>query len=157
MKRIQLDLQDHALDRIDEQMLTIGCFQSRKDYFNTAITLLDWAINESLQGNEIGTFKVNGEQFTKIVVPGLSKLRQDSIGPPPDSQTFDRVVRGESFSVPPENDSLELNLQCPPPGVEDPASRSPRSIRANPTRDRPSGRSWSSERRPARLEMRRLQ
>jgi hypothetical protein len=47
---------------------------SMKEMFNSAMSLLEWAVNETAKGNEIAAVNPDEEEYRVLVMPILSKV-----------------------------------------------------------------------------------
>jgi hypothetical protein len=69
--RVQLDLSPHEVERMNWIMDVCG-IESRKDLFNNALTLLEWAVTEVSNGNKVASFNDNTKDRHIISMPILS-------------------------------------------------------------------------------------
>lgn len=68
--RVQLDLSPIELERMN-WMMEACAIESRKDLFNNALTLLEWAVQEVQEGRKIASFDDNKRDRTILSMPVL--------------------------------------------------------------------------------------
>lgn len=73
--RVQFDLTEDKVNEIQEIMDKSG-MSSRKDVFNTALTLLEWAIDESEQGHDIAAIDRAKKEFFSLRMPVLDTAKK---------------------------------------------------------------------------------
>ena len=69
--KIQFELPLAKVKEIDALMSLTGV-TTRKDYFNNALALLEWAIREKYLGNNIASVNEQQKKFKELVMPILS-------------------------------------------------------------------------------------
>jgi hypothetical protein len=80
--RVQFDMKDSKLTRLEELMNEAG-IETRKDYFNNALSMFEWAIEELKKGRVIGTIDPQTGAYNQLVMPILSGIRRTVTPPPP--------------------------------------------------------------------------
>lgn len=73
--RVQFDLTEEKVKEIEDIMTKSG-MSSRKDVFNTALTLLEWAIEESERGHDIAAINRNEKEFFSLRMPVLDSAKK---------------------------------------------------------------------------------
>lgn len=68
--RIQLDLDDAGIEMVDELKRLTGS-RTYKDLFNNALSLLDWAVQQRIQGRKIASMDTRNENWRELVMPAL--------------------------------------------------------------------------------------
>ena len=68
--RVQLDLHPQMAARMNRVMGLCG-LETRKELFNNAVTLLEWAANEAAQGHRIAAFNDDTHERTVLTMPAL--------------------------------------------------------------------------------------
>jgi hypothetical protein len=68
--RVQLDLSAAEVERMNWMMKVCG-LESRKDLFNNALTLLEWATEEVLAGRKIASFDDETRERRILSMPVL--------------------------------------------------------------------------------------
>lgn len=84
MVRIQLDLSEGRVKELDALMNTTGV-STRKDLFNNALTLFEWAIKEKKQGHIIASIDEKAKKVKELVMPSLEGISADpepAVAPP---------------------------------------------------------------------------
>ena len=71
--RVQLDLSAERVEQLDRLAGEAG-FSTRKDLFNNAFALLQWAVKEARRGRAIASVDEKAERFTELNMPFLSEL-----------------------------------------------------------------------------------
>lgn len=71
MVRIQFELPEGKVKELEE-MMRIGGVQTRKDLFNNALTLLQWAIREKLSGKIIASVDEENKRYKELLMPILN-------------------------------------------------------------------------------------
>ncbi len=85
MVRIQLDLPDEQVAELDERMAETK-LRTRKDFFNNALTLFDWAIKQKKAGRTIAAIDESQEIVKELLMPALenvtvSAVQEETVGP----------------------------------------------------------------------------
>ena len=70
MVRIQLDMPDERVKELDALMTETGV-STRKELFNNALTLFEWAIREKKLGNMIASVDESAKKMKELVMPTL--------------------------------------------------------------------------------------
>jgi metal-responsive CopG/Arc/MetJ family transcriptional regulator len=76
MLRIQLELPEEqvaALDRLSEDL----GIRTRKELFNNALTLLDWAVQERKAGRFIASVDDDQTRLREILLPVLQAIKPE--------------------------------------------------------------------------------
>jgi hypothetical protein len=71
--RIQLELPDVQVQELKALMQEAG-FETYKEVFNNALTLLEWAINEQKTGKVIAAVDEQNEKYRVLVMPALERV-----------------------------------------------------------------------------------
>lgn len=77
MTRIQIELTDEEYEHIENLMEKCG-FTKKKDYFNTALSLLEWALDEVAEGNQVVSYNEDSHRIREVLLPAFSKIRKAS-------------------------------------------------------------------------------
>jgi metal-responsive CopG/Arc/MetJ family transcriptional regulator len=70
MTRIQLELPEEKVKELEELMENAG-IKTKKELFNNALTLLEWAIKEKKTGRKIASINEEEDKYKEVVIPGL--------------------------------------------------------------------------------------
>ena len=70
MVRIQLDMPDDRVKELDALMTETGV-ATRKELFNNALTLFEWAVREKKLGNVIASVDEGAKKMKELVMPSL--------------------------------------------------------------------------------------
>ncbi|MGA2599464.1 MAG: hypothetical protein ABSH09_21020 [Bryobacteraceae bacterium] len=73
MVRIQLDMPDERVKELDALMEITGS-ATRKELFNNALTLLEWAVKEKKQGRGIASIDDQEKKLKELVMPALENV-----------------------------------------------------------------------------------
>ena len=73
MVRIQLELPEDQVAELDELMRATKV-RTRKDLFNNALTLFDWAVKEKRAGRVIASVDESQEVVKEILMPSLQRV-----------------------------------------------------------------------------------
>jgi len=73
MVRIQLDLPDEQVAELDERMAETK-LRTRKDFFNNALTLFDWAIKQKKAGRVIAAIDESQDIVKELLMPALENV-----------------------------------------------------------------------------------
>jgi metal-responsive CopG/Arc/MetJ family transcriptional regulator len=79
--RVQLDLPTDRVDQLDRLVNEAG-FSTRKDLFNNALALLQWAVKEARRGRAIASVDEANDRFTELNMPFLSELSHEVASKP---------------------------------------------------------------------------
>jgi hypothetical protein len=69
--RVQLDLSPYEVERMNWMMEVCG-IESRKDLFNNALTLLEWAVGEVAEKRKIASFDDRTKERIVLSMPVLN-------------------------------------------------------------------------------------
>ncbi|WP_394870396.1 hypothetical protein, partial [Klebsiella pneumoniae] len=75
--RMQFDLPEDRLDELDSLMKKCG-ISTKKELFNYALTMLEWAVDESESGHEIAAIDRDSKQFYALRMPILKRVNRTS-------------------------------------------------------------------------------
>ncbi len=73
MIRIQFELPEEKVEELDTLMKEAH-ITTRKDLFNNALTLLEWAIKERKTGRTIASVDEDNKKYKELVMPVLSAV-----------------------------------------------------------------------------------
>jgi len=73
MIRIQFELPEDKVKEL-EGLMQEANISTRKDLFNNALTLFEWAVNEKKAGNIIASVDEDRQNFKELVMPSLSSV-----------------------------------------------------------------------------------
>lgn len=74
MSRIQLELSEERVQELEELMRQLGV-RTKKDLFNNALTLLEWASREKRSGRIIASILKEADDYREVkelVMPALN-------------------------------------------------------------------------------------
>ncbi|MBC9878667.1 hypothetical protein G8O24_15100 [Bradyrhizobium sp. INPA01-394B] len=74
MPRLQIDVAEQKLRAIELLMEECG-FSTKKDLFNNALTLFQWAVNERKRGNTIAAIDNSSKNYRELHMPSLDDVR----------------------------------------------------------------------------------
>jgi metal-responsive CopG/Arc/MetJ family transcriptional regulator len=74
MVRIQLDLPEEQVKELDELMRETNIV-TRKDLFNNALTLFQWAVKAKRAGRIVASLDEAGGTAKELVMPALESVR----------------------------------------------------------------------------------
>lgn len=77
MARIQFEVPEGSVVAMDELQERLG-LSTRKDLFNNAITLLDWAAEQRRVGRSIASIDKNGGVYRELIMPSLQLVESKS-------------------------------------------------------------------------------
>ena len=69
--RIQIDLAEDRVRELEEVMRLCG-FATKKELFNNALTLLEWAVREVRGGNNIASVNESEKRYRELQMPIFS-------------------------------------------------------------------------------------
>jgi metal-responsive CopG/Arc/MetJ family transcriptional regulator len=78
MVRIQLDLPEDQVKELDELMKETGIV-TRKDLFNNALTLFQWAVKAKRAGRIVASLDEATGNAKELVMPALENVRIPSL------------------------------------------------------------------------------
>jgi hypothetical protein len=73
--RVQLELSDQQVKHL-ESLMKETRISTKKDLFNYALTLFEWAVNEKKDGKLIVAFDPHEERYKEMVMPPLLAVAQ---------------------------------------------------------------------------------
>lgn len=71
--RFQLDISREHLKELESLMKELG-ITTKKDLFNQAITLLEWAATERKSGRVIASIDKANDEYKQVLLPVLERL-----------------------------------------------------------------------------------
>lgn len=75
MKRIQFNVPEDKLEELDALQKDMG-LSTRKELFNNAVTLLQWAVNRKKEGKTIAALDGSRNKYRELVMPALQNVKQ---------------------------------------------------------------------------------
>lgn len=72
--RVNFEMNDAQRDSLDELQRRTGA--SLKDLINNGLSLVQWAVNETLRGNEIAAVNEDQKTFRVLVLPLLDNVNR---------------------------------------------------------------------------------
>jgi hypothetical protein len=75
MSRIQFDLPDDKVAELEKLMAESG-IKTKKEFFNNALTLFEWAIKERKAGKTIASVDEKTNRYKELLMPALSAVIQ---------------------------------------------------------------------------------
>ena len=75
MVRFKLDMPPNQAAAFDIMMESCG-LEERKDLFNAAMTLFDWAVREVDRGRKIASYDEEADSVEVILLPALENTRK---------------------------------------------------------------------------------
>ncbi|WP_318458369.1 hypothetical protein [Photobacterium leiognathi] len=75
--RIQFDLSEDRSNELSDIMDKCG-MNTRKELFNYALTLLEWAVDESEKGLDIAAIDRENKEFFALRMPVLNNARKSA-------------------------------------------------------------------------------
>ena len=76
--RLQLDLSETRVKALDALMKECDIV-TRKELFNNALALLQWAVDELKRGNIIASVSENEERYRELQMPIFANIVRDSV------------------------------------------------------------------------------
>ena len=77
--RLQLDLTKEHLQELEALMKELG-ISTKKDLFNQAMTLLEWAVRERRSGRIIASVDESRDQYKQVLLPAVERVAPRSTG-----------------------------------------------------------------------------
>lgn len=68
--RIQFDLPNDRVEQL-ERLMAATDIDTRKDLFNNALALFEWAVAERQRGYEIGSYSTSDKEVNTVHMPSL--------------------------------------------------------------------------------------
>ena len=76
MRRINFDISDVHMESLKELQRKIGV-ATMKDLFNNAVTILEWAVEETAHGNEIAAVNEEAKVYRVLATPPLQHVARE--------------------------------------------------------------------------------
>ena len=76
MSRIQFELSDDKVAELEKLMAESG-IKTKKELFNNALTLLEWAIKERKAGKTIASVDEKANRYKELLMPVLSAVAKE--------------------------------------------------------------------------------
>lgn len=74
MPRVQIDLGKQRVEAIERLMRECG-LSTKKDLFNNALTLFQWAVEEKKQGHTIASINNDSKNYRELQMPALNEVK----------------------------------------------------------------------------------
>ena len=71
--RIQFDIDDRIIADLERMMRKVGV-STKRELFNLAISLFEWAANERTKGRMIASVDPETERYQQVILPALENL-----------------------------------------------------------------------------------
>jgi hypothetical protein len=71
--RIQFDIDDRIIADVETKMRSVGV-STKRELFNLAISLFEWAANERTKGRMIASVDPETERYQQVILPALENL-----------------------------------------------------------------------------------
>jgi len=75
--RVQLDLPVERIDDMESIIAKTG-MTTRKDLFENALALFEWAVEQRQQGRIIASIDEATNNYREVVMPGLASVRNEA-------------------------------------------------------------------------------
>ncbi|MDO9426981.1 MAG: hypothetical protein Q7T93_09095 [Methylobacterium sp.] len=69
-QRLQVELPIYRIEEL-QRLMSISGITTQKDFVNNAITILEWAIEQSQKGNEVVSLNKKHKKYDVLVMPLL--------------------------------------------------------------------------------------
>jgi putative intracellular protease/amidase len=75
--RIQFDLPDSKVEELEKLMLAAG-IHTKRELFNNALSLLEWAIRQRKEGRVIASINESSKSYRELSTPILDNTAPDA-------------------------------------------------------------------------------
>lgn len=75
--RVQLDMPADRIREIETIIAKTGV-STRKDVFENALALFEWAVNERIKGRKIASIDEEQDGFCEIIMPALASVKHEA-------------------------------------------------------------------------------
>jgi len=75
--RVQLDMPENRVRELEQIMAKTGV-ATRKDIFENALALFEWAVNERTVGRKIGSIDEEGDGYRELLMPALASVKNEA-------------------------------------------------------------------------------
>ena len=79
--RVQIDFSRQKVEVVDRLVSACG-LDTRKEFFNHALSLFEWAVKEVQTGREIGSINRATQDITVVNMPALTNIMQEKASVP---------------------------------------------------------------------------
>jgi hypothetical protein len=79
MKRIQFDLPNERLEELEQLRLECG-LATKKDLFNSALTLFAWAVRQRREGRTVASLDERNNSYRELEMPALEAAAKKGAG-----------------------------------------------------------------------------
>jgi len=76
MQRIQFELTEDQVKEIEKLMKRTGT-STKREFFNNAIAILEWAVDESADGRKIASMDDSSHSYKELVMPIFRAAKQE--------------------------------------------------------------------------------
>lgn len=78
--RVQIDIPEDRVNELDE-LMGEAKISTRKELFNNALTLFEWAIQQRKKGKKICSFDEEREIIQELLMPSIQSVKATSTNP----------------------------------------------------------------------------
>jgi hypothetical protein len=75
--RVQLDMPEERIKDLQHIMAKTGV-STRKDVFENALALFEWAVNERMNGRKIASLDEKEDGFRELLMPALASVKNEA-------------------------------------------------------------------------------
>jgi hypothetical protein len=75
--RVQLDMPEDRIRDIEQIMAKTGV-STRKDVFENALALFEWAVNERTSGRKIASLREDEDGYRELLMPALASIKDEA-------------------------------------------------------------------------------
>jgi hypothetical protein len=75
--RVQLDMPEERVKDLEKIMAKTGV-STRKDIFENALALFEWAVNERMSGRKIASLDEKENGFRELLMPALASVKNEA-------------------------------------------------------------------------------
>jgi metal-responsive CopG/Arc/MetJ family transcriptional regulator len=75
--RVQLDMPEERVKDLENIMAKTGV-STRKDVFENALALFEWAVNERMSGRKIASLDEKEDGFRELLMPALASVKNEA-------------------------------------------------------------------------------
>jgi len=96
--RLQLDLSEERVEALDRLMEETD-LSTRKELFNNALSLFEWAVKEVRNGNVIASVNENEGRYRELHIPALSVAAAKGARREKNNKGLTRAARVANFAT----------------------------------------------------------
>ena len=109
MPRLNIEMSQSQIDSV-KALTKITESRDMKDVINVALAVLEWAVDETLQGNEVAAVDSRANNYRVLIIPQLRNVKKKASSKEAPRPHFSDVRPRKTSQEPHPQESLEAGV-----------------------------------------------